>query len=66
MIKRLIGTTQDITEKKITEEKLIEAHQKLESVIDFLPDSTFVIDNQGIVQMWNRAMTSLTGIRLKK
>lgn len=32
------------------------------SVIDFLPDATFVIDMNGIVRAWNKAMEKMTGI----
>ncbi len=31
-------------------------------IIDFLPDATFVIDRQGTVIAWNRAIEALTGI----
>ena len=33
----------------------------LSDVIDFLPDATFAIDNQGKVLTWNRAMEKMTG-----
>jgi len=59
----IIGTIQDITKRKKTEDALQDAQRWLTSVIDFLPDPTFVIDNQGVVQMWNQALSSLTGIR---
>lgn len=31
-------------------------------IIDFLPDGTFVIDRQGIVVAWNRAIEKMTGV----
>jgi PAS domain S-box-containing protein len=37
--------------------------QRLEEVIDFLPDATFAIDRQGQVLTWNRAMEKMTGAR---
>jgi len=33
-----------------------------DAVIDFLPDATFVIDREGTVTAWNRAMEDLTGV----
>ncbi|MGE5421839.1 MAG: PAS domain S-box protein [Ignavibacteriales bacterium] len=41
---------------------LAEANQKLSEIIDFLPDATFVIDLEGKVVTWNRAMEDLTGV----
>lgn len=35
--------------------------QKLEDIIEFLPDATFVVDSQGCVVAWNKAMANLTG-----
>ena len=32
-------------------------------IIDFLPDATFIIDNNGIVVAWNRAIEEMTGIK---
>ncbi len=31
-------------------------------IIDFLPDATFVIDSNGIVVAWNRAIEKMTGV----
>jgi PAS domain S-box-containing protein len=53
---------QDITERKRAEEKLIHAHKQLLDIIDFLPDPTFVIDQEGKVIAWNRAIEEMTGV----
>ena len=53
----------DITERKQAEEALRESREQLEKIIDFLPDATFVIDNQGRVIAWNRAIEELTGVK---
>jgi PAS domain S-box-containing protein len=37
-------------------------HQELESVIEFLPDATFVTDRDKRIVAWNRACEDLTGI----
>ncbi|MCE1225873.1 MAG: EAL domain-containing protein [Geobacteraceae bacterium] len=36
--------------------------QQLRDIIDFLPDATFVIDNDKKVVIWNRAMEKMTGV----
>ena len=38
------------------------AEEKLENIIDFLPDATFVIDLNRRVMAWNRALQDLTGV----
>lgn len=37
-----------------------------QQIIDFLPDATFVIDNEGNVIAWNQAMQELTGIKAEE
>jgi len=44
------------------EDELKAAHDQLFSIIDFLPDATFVIDQSKKVVAWNRAMEEMTGI----
>jgi len=60
-----IGVTSlvmDTTEQKLAEEALKESRQKLSSIIDFLPDATFVLDNGNKVVAWNKAIEEMTGI----
>lgn len=40
---------------------LEKANRKFESIVEFLPDPTFVINRHGEVVAWNRAMAELTG-----
>ena len=42
---------------------LKESEQRLANIIDFLPDATLVIDNQGTVIAWNKAIEEMTGIK---
>lgn len=35
----------------------------LAAIIEFLPDATFVIDNEKRVIAWNRAMEEMTGVK---
>jgi PAS domain S-box-containing protein len=57
-----IESIRDITLQKQAEEALKESQQQLADIIDFLPDATFVIDREGKVIAWNRAMEEMTGI----
>ena len=55
----------DITEQKLAEDALKESRQELMDIIDFLPDATFVIDDNGRVIAWNRAIEEMTGVKAK-
>ncbi len=59
----IYGAFLDITERKEAEMALRESTQRLLDTIDFLPDATLVIDHQGKVIAWNRAMETLTGVK---
>ncbi|MGZ6274814.1 MAG: PAS domain S-box protein [Syntrophales bacterium] len=56
------GIGRDITERKRTEEKLREAHRRLDEIIEFLPDATFVVQADGKVIAWNKAIEQMTGV----
>jgi PAS domain S-box-containing protein len=58
----LVGVILDITERKQAEEKLQEAHRRLDEIIEFLPDATFVIDTDSKVIAWNRAIEQMTRV----
>lgn len=60
------GIVIDITERKHAEEALRESEKRLSQIINFLPDATFVIDLDGRVTHWNRAMEVMTGVPAKK
>lgn len=53
----------DITEQKIAEDALKESWQRMMDIIDFLPDATMVIDTDGKVIAWNRAMEEMTWVK---
>ena len=38
------------------------AHQRLQDIIEFLPDATFVVDADNKVIAWNRALEEMTGV----
>jgi PAS domain S-box-containing protein len=45
------------------EEALISSNQELNDIIEFLPDATFVLDNDKKVIAWNRAIEKMTGVK---
>ncbi len=64
--KELVGIVEivtDTTKRQLMEEDLRESEQRLSDIIDFLPDATLVIDNEGKVIAWNRAIEIMTGVK---
>jgi PAS domain S-box-containing protein len=62
---RIVGAIEsirEITDRKMAEQEMERTHRRLEEIIDFLPDATFVIDTQGKVIAWNKAMEEITGV----
>jgi len=56
------GIARDITERKQMENELRATNQRLQDIIEFLPDATFVIDQNRKVIAWNRAIEAMTGV----
>jgi PAS domain S-box-containing protein len=54
---------QEIRERERAEEALKDSERRLADIISFLPNATFVIDREGTVIAWNRAMEEMTGVR---
>ena len=48
---------------KESESILRESEHRLNDIINFLPDATFVIDLEGRVSTWNKAMEEMTGVK---
>ena len=44
------------------EQALLNTKQQLRDIIDFLPDATFVVDNDKKVVIWNRAIEKMSGV----
>ncbi|HNT43083.1 MAG TPA: PAS domain S-box protein [Syntrophorhabdaceae bacterium] len=63
--KLVLSIGKDITERKNMERVLRESERRLSDIIEFLPDATFVIDREGIVIAWNRAMEEMSGVSKK-
>lgn len=57
-----IESIRDVTDFRRAEEELKEAHRRLDEIIEYLPDATLVIDTEGKVIAWNKAMAQMTGV----
>jgi PAS domain S-box-containing protein len=57
-----VGIGIDITARKQAEEELVESEQRLTDIVNFLPDATFAIDQEGKVILWNHSMEQMTGV----
>lgn len=62
----LVGVILDITERKRAEEVIEESERRLADIINFLPDATLVIDQDGKVIAWNHAIEAMTGIKAEE
>jgi PAS domain S-box-containing protein len=58
----LVAIYHDITELKEAARAIEESQRRLADIIGFLPDATLVIDAEGKVIAWNRAMEEMTGV----
>jgi diguanylate cyclase (GGDEF)-like protein/PAS domain S-box-containing protein len=61
----ILGNAMDITELNRAEENLQAASKRMEDIIEFLPEPTFVIDEKKEVIAWNRAIEEMTGVMKK-
>ena len=64
-----VGAAIDVSVTRKTEEELhrrqdalVDAERRLRDIITLLPDATMVIDVEGRVMFWNRAMERMTGV----
>jgi len=62
-ITHFVAVKRDITERKQAEEAIKNSEQRLSQIINFLPDPTFVVDNEGTVLTWNQAIEKLSGAK---
>ena len=57
-----IEIERDTTARRRAQEELRDSQRRLADIIEFLPDATLVIDSQGRVTAWNRAIEVMTGV----
>jgi PAS domain S-box-containing protein len=62
-ITHFVAVKQDSTERKKAEEEIKNSQQRLAQIIDFLPDPTWVVDNEGEVVRWNKAIEKLLNVK---
>ena len=62
----MVHVALDISERKSAESALKESERRLANIINFLPDATFVINKEGRVIAWNRAIEKLTGTKAEQ
>ena len=55
----------EVEDRKRAEQALADSRQRLNDIIQFLPDPTWVINISGCVIAWNRAIERITGISEK-
>jgi PAS domain S-box-containing protein len=60
-----LSVIRDITDKKKIEQELINQKKQLFDIIEYTPDPTLVIDANGVVIAFNRAMERLSGVKAK-
>ena len=60
------GIVRDISEATRAQEALEASQERLSQIINFLPDATMVIDLEGKVIAWNRAIENMTGIKARE
>jgi PAS domain S-box-containing protein len=65
-IEFITGIVEDITGQKHALRQIEVLHHKLVDIIEFLPDPSFVIDQEHQVIAWNSAMEQLTGVNKKE
>ncbi|RTY95140.1 PAS domain S-box protein [Flavobacterium sp. GT3R68] len=57
-----IGTTTDITERKVTEEEFQKIHKKIEAIIDAIPDLMFEVDKAGHIYNYHSHRNDLLAL----
>jgi PAS domain S-box-containing protein len=53
----------EILERTQAEAAMMDSERRLADIINFLPDATFVVNKQGVVIAWNRAIEKMTSIK---
>jgi PAS domain S-box-containing protein len=62
-ITHFVAVKEDITERKKAEQAIKDSQERLAQIIDFLPDPTWVVDTEGKVVRWNKALENLVDVK---
>ncbi|MGD8755495.1 MAG: PAS domain S-box protein [Desulfobacterales bacterium] len=65
-ITHFVAVKEDITERKKAEQAIKDSQERLAQIIDFLPDPTWVVDTEGKVVRWNKALEKLVGVKAEQ
>ncbi|MFP4579481.1 MAG: PAS domain S-box protein [Candidatus Sumerlaeia bacterium] len=65
-VAKLIGTLQDITQRKRTEQQLKESRERYEAVTNSIPEVIYVVDSEGIFHYMNAAGIRINNIAPEK
>jgi PAS domain S-box-containing protein len=60
---RIVGSTSDITDRKLAENALIDREERLRTIVETAIDGIIIIDEAGSVQELNRAAEEIFGYR---
>jgi len=61
LLETLTGMIAGSWHRRLARREQRAASQRFMDIIEFLPDATFVVDAQGCIMAWNKAMAELTG-----
>lgn len=64
-VTRFVEYVRNVSQRKQAEQALADSEKRLSDIIEFLPNPTWVIDIDGKVIAWNRAIERITGIEKK-
>jgi PAS domain S-box-containing protein/putative nucleotidyltransferase with HDIG domain len=62
-VKGVLGTYEDITDRKLTVRALRESEEKFRSIIEQASEGFALVDEQGILIEWNQALESIWGVK---
>ena len=65
-LKYVLGTVQDITEKKIAQQRLQESQNRLLLLVENMPVMLNAFDSDGNIVLWNRECEEVTGYSKKE
>jgi len=60
----IVSVSEDITEKKQTQEKIEESEKKYRDLVDHMQDLVYIIDDQGTLQFVNQAVADRSGFSI--